>query len=338
MKYLDQESAVAKMNALWQEGRRFLFVVSFDKTKSIVLEATEIDPEELLYNLEGEGNDGDQSRNEVDVELNRKAVGYDEFLKAFQTVTDNISYGNSFLTNLTFRTPIETNLSLREIFHHSKARYKLWLKDHFVLFSPESFVKVHNGEISSFPMKGTIDASLPNAENLLLNDQKEMAEHVTIVDLIRNDLSQVANEVGVCRFRYLDHLKTSQKDLLQVSSEIRGKIREEFEDHIGDVIFSLLPAGSITGAPKPQTIDIIRQAEDYERGFYTGVFGICDGKKLDSAVMIRFIEQENNQLFFKSGGGITHFSDAQKEYQEYLDKIYLPIPQPQQQPKRHEVH
>ena len=90
-------------------------------------------------------------------------------------------------------------------------------------------------------------------------------------------------------------------------------------------MFKLLPACSITGAPKVKTCEIIREAEKYERGFFTGVFGIFDGVKLESAVMIRFIENTSNGLVYKSGGGITCFSNAKKEYQEMIDKVYIPF-------------
>ena len=72
-------------------------------------------------------------------------------------------------------------------------------------------------------------------------------------------------------------------------------------------------------------MEIISKAEDYERGFYTGIVGYFDGKNLDSAVMIRFIEQKDGKLFFKSGGGITSQSNAKNEYQEMIQKIYVPI-------------
>lgn len=90
-------------------------------------------------------------------------------------------------------------------------------------------------------------------------------------------------------------------------------------------IFRLLPAGSITGAPKTKTMQIISEAETYERGFYTGVMGYFDGNNLDSAVMIRFVEQEGDRMYFKSGGGITCRSEAQSEYHEMKQKIYVPI-------------
>mgnify|MGYP000682968536 FL=1 len=81
----------------------------------------------------------------------------------------------------------------------------------------------------------------------------------------------------------------------------------------GEILFSLLPAGSITGAPKKKTLEIIAEAETYERGFYTGVMGYFDGSSLDSAVMIRFVEQEGDRMYFKSGGGITCRSEVESE-------------------------
>ena len=174
-------------------------------------------------------------------------------------------------------------------------------------------------------MKGTIDATLPDAEKALLNDVKEAAEHATIVDLIRNDLSMVSDHVTVTSYRYIDRLQTNKGAILQTSSEICGALPGNYTEHIGDILFKLLPAGSITGAPKPRTMEIIAEAEDYERGFYTGVMGYYADKQLDSAVMIRFIEQENGQLYFKAGGGITAKSQWESEYNEVKQKIYVPI-------------
>jgi len=202
----------------------------------------------------------------------------------------------------------------------------LWLKDKFVCFSPEIFVRIDGGEIKSFPMKGTIDATLPNAGQILMQDTKEAAEHATIVDLIRNDLSMVSDHVNVTSYRYIDRLQTNKGPILQTSSEISGTLPPDYKEHIGDILFRLLPAGSITGAPKSKTIQIIAEAEDYERNFYTGVMGYYANGKLDSAVMIRFIEQGNEgQLYFKAGGGITAKSRWESEYNEVKQKIYVPI-------------
>ena len=174
-------------------------------------------------------------------------------------------------------------------------------------------------------MKGTIDASIPNAEEKLLNSKKEIAEHNTIVDLIRNDLSMVSKKVRVNRFRYIDRIKTRDKDLLQVSSEISGELENDYHKNIGTILSKLLPAGSICGAPKAKTVEVILNAESYERGYYTGIFGVFDGENMDSAVMIRYMEKSKDGFVFKSGGGVTALSDTREEFQELIDKVYVPF-------------
>jgi para-aminobenzoate synthetase component 1 len=135
----------------------------------------------------------------------------------------------------------------------------------------------------------------------------------------------VAENVCVKRYRYIDTLHTNKGDLLQVSSEISGDLPVNYKEKLGDLLLELLPAGSICGAPKTKTLEIIEQAEGYDRGFYTGIFGYFDGENLDSAVMIRFIEQQTDGLVFKSGGGITSQSNNQSEYDELIRKIYVPF-------------
>ena len=143
--------------------------------------------------------------------------------------------------------------------------------------------------------------------------------------MIRNDLSIVAENVTVDEFRFIDRIVTHEKTLLQVSSKISGTLPDNYLENIGEIIFKLLPAGSITGAPKRKTVEIIKNVEITSRNYYTGIFGIFDGFNLDSSVMIRFIEKNRNKLFFKSGGGITYLSKAASEYQELIDKVYVPI-------------
>jgi len=193
------------------------------------------------------------------------------------------------------------------------------------VFSPEIFVRIKGSEITSYPMKGTIDASIPDAESVILSDVKEIAEHNTIVDLIRNDLSIEAKDVTVTRYRYIDEIKTSDRMLLQVSSEITGYLDRDFRSRLGNIIIGMLPAGSVTGAPKKETVRIIRDSEKYDRGWYTGIFGVFDGRNLDSAVMIRFIENDSGTMYYKSGGGITFMSNAESEYKELIDKVYVPV-------------
>lgn len=307
------------MNELGARRIPFLFVVDFLKEYGKVIPLNQL-TDEIQFQIDAESQSFSSK-----VELKKYPVSFEEYQRQFDFVHDNLHYGNSFLTNLTCETPIEINLSLEEIYRYSNAKYKFLWKDRFVCFSPETFVKIRDGKIFSYPMKGTIDASVENAEEKILSDKKEMAEHYTIVDLIRNDLSRVSKKVSVPKFRYIDRLKTNEKTLLQVSSEISGELPDDFHQNLGRIFDQLLPAGSICGAPKEKTVEIICEAESYEREFYTGVFGVFDGKNLDSAVMIRFIEATKKGFVFKSGGGITHQSQANDEYKEMIQKVYVPI-------------
>lgn len=317
---LTTNSIFEKMNELGAAKVPFFFMIDFLKTKGEVIPLDDLSPT-IQFSI----NAGKNQNELVDYTFQKTPISYSTYQKQFKIVHDHLLFGNSYLTNLTCATPIETNLSLQEIYQLTQAKYKLNYKNEFVCFSPEIFVRITNGKISSYPMKGTIDASLPNAKEIILKDEKEAAEHATIVDLIRNDLSLVANNVSVTNYRYIDELITNEKKLLQVSSEITGDLEENYTSQIGTIFDKLLPAGSICGAPKKKTVEIILEAESYQRNFYTGVFGVFDGKNVDSAVMIRFIEQENNQLIFKSGGGITAKSDCESEYNEMIQKVYVPI-------------
>lgn len=316
------QAIIDEMNFLGKTGEPFLFIIDFEGLSPLVFRLSEI-PESIRYSLPGNGPARSKPGFHSATSLIKHPVAYPEYLSAFNKVMHHLKRGNSYLVNLTFSTPIETNLSMEEIFEYSEAPYKLFFRDRFVVFSPESFVRINGRVISSYPMKGTIDASLPDAARTLLEDAKESAEHTTIVDLIRNDLSQVADQVEVAKYRYIDRIQTHDKDILQVSSEIRGRLPENFQFKIGSLIDALLPAGSISGAPKKSTVAIIGEAETEPRGYYTGVFGIFDGQNMDSVVMIRFIEQTSDGLRYRSGGGITHLSSPEAEYQEMLDKVYL---------------
>lgn len=318
------ESFAQQLNTWGAERTPFLFIVDFEMKKPLAFRLTEVDPEQILFACNQVGNDNGIKHN-VTVSLRKHPVSIADYTKRFDRVYNHLLYGDSFLTNLTVKTPIELSCSLKELFYRSEAKYKLWFKDEFLVFSPETFVQISDNKIFSFPMKGTIDARIPDAASIILADKKEEAEHITIVDLIRNDLSQVAMRVSVSRFRYLEELKTNHKDLLQVSSEVYGELAADFHSQIGDILVALLPAGSVSGAPKPKTLEVIREAEGEDRGYYTGVFGLYDGKKLDSAVMIRYIEKEGDQFYYRSGGGITTQSNAMQEYKEVIDKIYVPV-------------
>lgn len=319
------EEAIEKMNFYGKRRQPFLFILNFDASEAIIqrLDDKRVD---LLFSVNGIGNARKgQGKPPSGIVFRKFPPSFESYASAFSLVLESLNRGDSYLLNLTFPTRIETSLSLKDFFFLTHAKYKLYVPGRFVVFSPETFLQISDGIIRSHPMKGTIDASVEDAMEKILNDPKELAEHVTIVDLIRNDMSRVAHHVTVERFRYIEHVRTNQKNLLQVSSEIRGCLDETYCENIGDIIFSFLPAGSVTGAPKSKTVEIIRRIESYDRGFYTGVFGVFNGKNLDSGVMIRFIEKIGDEYYYKSGGGITVFSDVNKEYRELIDKVYAPI-------------
>ena len=320
---LIQES-IEKINELGTKRIPFFFMIDFEMKKPIIYPLDEL-PDHIWYDLNGVSNRKANEADSVFFRFEPNPVSKQEYTKAFTIVQGHLQYGNTFLLNLAFPSQVDTELSLEDVYHRSKAKYKLHLKDELVVFSPEIFVQIKDDYIYSYPMKGTIDAEAMGADLHILNDKKEIAEHSTIVDLIRNDLSMVAKEVRVTKFRYIDTIKTNVNKLHQVSSEIRGKLSSNFHDRLGSILFTLLPAGSISGAPKPKTLEIIREAELYDRGYYTGVFGIYDGETLDSGVMIRYIEQSaDGSLQYRSGGGITAMSNLETEYQELIDKIYVP--------------
>jgi len=317
---LNKPQLIQQMNQLGTSGKPFLFVIDYKAEKGYVIEIEKLDEKFIRFQFQ---NCKPLTTNHIDWEV--FPVSFNDYKKKFEFVVAQIHKGNSFLTNLTQPTEIKTNFTLVDLFQQGTAKYKLWLNGLFTVLSPETFIHINNGIISSFPMKGTIDADIPNAEEIILNDPKEKAEHATIVDLIRNDLSLVASEVKVKRYRFIDKITTNKQNLLQVSSEISGRLLEGFQKQLGDILFALLPAGSICGAPKPKTLEIIEEAEGYDRGFYTGICGWFDGQNLDSAVMIRFIEESGDKLFFKSGGGITSQSEIEKEYEELIQKVYVPV-------------
>lgn len=303
----------------------FLFIVDFEMQRPLVFEVRELSSDRVLFNVDGVANYANADRERKRIKLAAFPPSFSDYKTKFDRVWSSLLYGDSYLTNLTIKSEVEAPCSLREIFFMSAAKYKLWYDERFLVFSPETFVRIANGSIYSYPMKGTIDASIPGAREKILNDAKEMAEHVTIVDLIRNDLSTVADNVTVTKFRYVEEIRTMQKNLLQVSSEIQGKLSQGYEERLGDILVALLPAGSVSGAPKRKTIDIISAAEKEQRGYYTGVFGLYDGNTLDSGVMIRFLEKDGDKMYYRSGGGITVQSVAENEYQEAIDKIYVPF-------------
>ena len=301
------------------KGEPFLFVIDFRMQEVFVSPISKL---QNIYFQTPAFRNFTPKRAQVKI-LQKSPISFEVYKKAFDEVQKEIHKGNTYLLNLTFGTPITLSHSLLDTFLATKAKFKLYFQDRFICFSPERFVKIVGNTISTYPMKGTIDANVPNAKELILSNQKEMAEHTMVVDLLRNDLNMVASRVRVERFRYVKKIKGGS--LLQVSSHIAGELPKDWPKRLSEIFGKILPAGSITGTPKRSTCQIIERVELDARNFYTGVFGYFDGRNLDSAVMIRYIERDKDSFIYRSGGGITADSDVKAEYQELIHKIYLPL-------------
>lgn len=322
----DQVRATLRaMNEASALGKPFFFVLDFELQEALFFPDPIHQHDGSIFFDFPSARTPEPPGRKLPIVLTPRPEPLERYQERFRIIHDGLMRGDSFLTNLTLRTPIETEASLEDIYCSSSATYRVLLPHRFVSFSPERFVTLRGSELTTHPMKGTIDARLPDAAERLRGDYKEGCEHHTIVDLMRNDLSRVSAEVHVRRFKYLTELHTSSGPLLQMSSEIVGQIDRSQDLALGDLLLELLPAGSISGAPKCRTVELIQEAEGVPRGFYTGVCGYFDGEALDSAVLIRFIEETSTgELFYRSGGGITINSLCQDEYHECLQKIYIP--------------
>lgn len=325
MMFINSDQIRTGINEAASQQTPFFFAINYEMSEGLLIE-NPMAQSEILFHINGIGNTPTMATSSQKSELTISPTPIEEYQSKFDIIQQGLKNGEIDVVNLTMKTPISTSISCQEIFLRSQSPYRIYVPGKFVCFSPERFVKIENGKISSNPMKGTIDASLANAEQTILNDPKEIAEHTTTTKLIEGELSCIASNVAVKRFRYIDRIELSNKTLLQVSSEVEGDLPIDYMDRMGDILFSLLPAGSITGSPKMKAEEYIHMAEGQSRGYYCGIAGYFDGKVLDSAVLIRFIEvdQEGNK-HFRSGGGITSQSVCEKEYQEVLDKIYLPF-------------
>ena len=313
----------SKLNHFGKTREPFFFVIDY-AAKHFYASALASLEKGILYRIETQTN-AMENVIKKPFSWQKNLPSKEHYLSQIASVIEEIKSGNTYMLNLTSPTKVTLDCSLENLFYSANAPFKLCFKEEFVCFSPERFVKIEANQISTYPMKGTIDASIPNAEKMILDDEKEKAEHVMVVDLLRNDLSMVAREVRVEQFRYVEKIQAGAKELLQVSSKITGKLEANWHEYVGDIIAKLLPAGSISGTPKRSSVEIIERVEGYDRGYFTGIFGVYDGTVLDSGVMIRFLEQTPQGVVFKSGGGITLLSEMQKEYDELCAKVYIPV-------------
>lgn len=188
--------------------------------------------------------------------------------------------------------------------------------------SPETLVKLENGILHTFPLAGTrkrgkTDAEDKALEKDLLSDEKELAEHNMLVDLGRNDLGRISKfgTVEVEKFHSIERYS----HVMHIGSTVRGEIREEFDAL--DAVSAVLPAGTLSGAPKIRACQLIAELENNKRGIYGGAIGYIDFTgNLDTCIAIRIAYKKNGKVFVRSGAGIVADSVPEKEYQECINK------------------
>ena len=188
--------------------------------------------------------------------------------------------------------------------------------------SPETLVKLENGVLHTFPLAGTRPRGATAEEDKkleegLLKDEKELAEHNMLVDLGRNDLGKVS-KFGTVKVEKL-HSIERYSHVMHIGSTVRGEIREEYDAL--DAIEAVLPAGTLSGAPKIRACQLIGELEDNKRGIYGGAIGYIDFTgNMDTCIAIRIAYKKNGKVFVRSGAGIVADSDPEKEFQECINK------------------
>lgn len=188
--------------------------------------------------------------------------------------------------------------------------------------SPETLVKLEDGVLHTFPLAGTRPRGKTEEEDLaleqeLLADKKELAEHNMLVDLGRNDLGKIS-KFGTVQVEKL-HSIERYSHVMHIGSTVRGEIRDD-KDAL-DAIEAVLPAGTLSGAPKIRACQLIGELEHNKRGIYGGAIGYIDFTgNMDTCIAIRIAYRKNNKVFVRSGAGIVVDSDPEKEFEECLNK------------------
>lgn len=188
--------------------------------------------------------------------------------------------------------------------------------------SPETLVKLEDGILHTFPLAGTRPRGKNEEEDTrlkeeLLADEKERAEHNMLVDLGRNDIGKVSEFGSVKVEKYMDVVKYSH--VMHIASMVEGTIAKD-KDAL-DAIASVLPAGTLSGAPKVRACQIINELENNKRGIYGGAIGYLDFTgNMDTCIAIRIAFKKNGKVFIRSGAGIVADSVPEKEYQECINK------------------
>ncbi len=247
---------------------------------------------------------------------------------AFEKIKTTIVKGKIYQACLTAKfqkayegDPLEDFCNLRNNFLTPFTSYFRFANNHILSFSVESFLKIRENKIFSKPVKGTIIRKNKqddlNLRNLLQQDEKEKSENFIIVDLIRNDIGKIA-KIGTVKVLNLLKVET-YPTVHQLVSEISGIL--PCDKNFADVLKSMFPGGSMTGAPKIETMKLIDEVETCARGIYSGAIGFLDIRgHIELSMTIRSAFVNENTISFHSGGGIVYDSQLEKEWDELIGK------------------
>lgn len=258
------------------------------------------------------------------------ALSYDEYSSALRQIKNEIAAGNTYEVNYTYDWNVDYTgdelFFYKYLLQNQKTPYNAFFSNNYetvMSFSPELFFELDGRHILTKPMKGTVkrgETLEKDRENIafLKNDIKNRAENVMIVDLLRNDLGRIAKTGSVKVSRLFD-IET-HKTLHQMTSQIEAELLDNVS--LYDIFKAIFPCGSITGAPKISTMNIIDRIEKGRRNVYCGAIGFLSPRKNVFSVPIRILQKTKNQASYKfrTGGAIVWDSDIKEEWEETFVK------------------
>ena len=255
-------------------------------------------------------------------------LSYEQYKDALIKIKEHISKGNTYEVNYTYPYKVYTNTDSLTLYNYllqkQTTEYNTYIANEWeelLSFSPELFFKLDGNKITTKPMKGTAARGKTEEEdaanyNFLKNDIKNQAENVMIVDLLRNDLSKIA-QTGTVKVDKLFEIE-KHPTVYQMTSEISAELEEGTS--LFDIFNAIFPCGSITGAPKISTMDIIEELEYFQRGIYCGAVGFISKEECIFSVPIRILQKNrlNDKKYYRYfvGGAIIWDSNIDEEWEE----------------------
>lgn len=277
-------------------------------------------------------NEGIEAKNNSTIPpLVNSTIDCETYARDISKIKEQIAFGNTYEVNYTYDWEVKTDVGgfelYKSILPRQKTAYNAYIKNKYeeiLSFSPELFFELDGNKIKTKPMKGTIKRGETESDDLkniefLRNDIKNRAENVMIVDLLRNDLGKIA-KTGTVKVNKLFEIEIHQT-LHQMTSEISAELEENMT--LFDIFNAIFPCGSITGAPKISTMQIIDSIEQGSRGVYCGAIGLITPQKTVFSVPIRILRKtaEQKSFFCRVGGAIVWDSTPEEEWEETKTKI-----------------